>query len=662
MMNPILGKSQTILASISNTFGTSSEICKLIKLRGAKRANLTRTVNSICPESCSEENQINFYLAKLTELKICINDYDDKISSLIVDGDVLDDDKFSVVSEACDFYMDQIDKSICNLSIWLRNLNSNDIINGVQSNGNSNGTRIKLPNIELPEFDGKPEEYEAFISSLCEILNKFNFSQYEKYTYLAKQVSGPAKQVVSSVPKSGDCFDAACDLLEKAFSSVSLQQISVIKRLIQSRLNFETRFCWMSEARSVIDQISRLQINSDTFIQYFLWQGMDESFKKHYMNVTNKSQPDLKDITDNMFEVFRRVEASRKIEISSNSNSFTLATNVDKISYNFRKGCLLCQSDQTKDALLHRMEECKKYPNAEAKISKIKELSGCFKCGFINHMGKNCKYKFNKKCKYCSKDHFDFLCLSKMKVSKESPNANEKNGGKSFQKVDTTGNSSTSHLISYSVMHNTSHKIPTEVFNNSVLNNTSNNETLLPTVSIRVNGNKICQRMLLDTASQLSFISESSLNKSNFKILDSNYVVKVNGFNNSRIFHTKLVELDILLGQYSRKITAVVVPEINTEIDAQKLKCVINGFKAANIELADKFLRHDSGKIDILLGTDNIHVLPIQSCVVCTENHVSVFYYCCAGVVLVGNVENLIKNLSKLPSLKDFISKISSLF
>ena len=54
------------------------------------------------------------------------------------------------------------------------------------------------------------------------------------------------------------------------------------------------------------------------------------------------------------------------------------------------------------------------------KIEKLNQLSRCIKCGNLNHQSPQCKFKFQRKCKTCSKWHFDFLCSQWSTVSPKS--------------------------------------------------------------------------------------------------------------------------------------------------------------------------------------------------------------------------------------------------
>ena len=84
-----------------------------------------------------------------------------------------------------------------------------------------------------------------------------------------------------------------------AFSSKYLQQSSVIKSLLSLSLKKSNRFQWISEARICINEMTRLKTTAETFAQYYLWNNMDESYKKEFMIVTGKSESQLKDILEN---------------------------------------------------------------------------------------------------------------------------------------------------------------------------------------------------------------------------------------------------------------------------------------------------------------------------------------------------------------------------
>lgn len=114
---------------------------------------------------------------------------------------------------------------------------------------------------------------------LC--LKKLTFkTQFEKFSYLSQQVSGPAKEIVDSVPDGNLNYDTAKGLLKDAFSCEVLQQFSVGDELVKSNLcSNNDIYHRISKARVLVDQMKRLKITSEVFAQYFCameyWTGLN---------------------------------------------------------------------------------------------------------------------------------------------------------------------------------------------------------------------------------------------------------------------------------------------------------------------------------------------------------------------------------------------------
>ena len=627
---------------------------KFILKRGSKRQQVSVLCNKLNESFPETEDEIKFNLQKLNELKPALTDLDETILEVLLDKDLLNEDQLDKISLACEMYLDNLNLNVVKLELALKNLEVQRNSDGEISRAEpSYKGKLRVPDIELPEFDGQPEEYESFISSLDEILNKFKLTQYEKYTYLRKQVLGNAREVVSSVPKTGNCYDSAKTLLAKTFSNKVVQQFSVIKKLVNLKLNFENRFSWLSESSTLVEQVKRLDINTESFIQYFLWKGMDEQFKKEYTSLTKSCRPSYTELMENMHEVFGLVEAAH--EAQPKTSTITLATGVKQNPKNsFKSICLLCKSDGNKNCFAHKMADCPVYKSVNEKISKIKDQNGCIKCSLLNHDSKTCRWVFRDKCSICHKDHVSFLCLSNTK----NPGAKESVKPKTFPKQKFQ-NSRTSNSPK---SEGGAGKVDAQVISYSVLNNTTNTDVLLPTFSAKLEGSKRFSRVLYDSASQLTFITEKALKGTNYAIVTDEFSIQINGFNESRILTTKLVTTSILVNGDFRKITAVVVPQIKTKIDTSKLKPILKAFKDAKIEIADKFLGDNGGTVDILLGADNLHVIPVQSCFLGKPGEESLYFYCSQGVMLIGSTSKLLVNIPNLPSVKDFICKIRSTF
>ena len=552
-------------------------------------------------------------------------------------------------TDANDGYSDRIDLKLCELEGNLEQMVQPAVRASPQNSVNQpvGLPNLELPQLELPKFNGKPERYSSFMKSLEDILNKFNLTEFERYSYLRQQVSGPARQIVNSLPTDNLTFTAAKQLLYNAFSDKTTQQFSVIESLINLRLDSGNYFSWISDSRQIVDQIEKLNITSETFAQYFLWNNMPQNFQKEFTAITNESRPTLSQIIDNSFEISRRMNLSS--EASMNKKVVTLATKVEfpnheksPMKNNAKTNCGLCISDGGDSN--HKIYQCPSYPSPQSKLQKIDKLGGCTRCGLLSHTLESCHFKFSKKCGRCRKFHAYYLCIegeSKVDNYRSKSNKKSNSGTKQTNSCD----------VSISVLN-------TQKFENS--------SNVIPTFTARVlpkKGNRLFEyRAMYDPASESSFISERACDRLNCKIIQNNISVNISGFNGSKKINTKLVEVKMKNASSLCKFAAIVVPHIRAKLKPfSKIELIKNEFDANNIILADRYL-HDKGDIDILLGVDYASVMPVQSCSFGKSDSKSLLYYCDNGVMLAGNLHDLVGNLPHLSLVADFIREFRKLF
>ena len=85
-------------------------------------------------------------------------------------------------------------------------------------------------------------------------------------------------------------------------------------------------------------------------------------------------------------------------------------------------------------------------------------------------------------------------------------------------------------------------------------------------------------------------------------------------------------------------------------------------FSKNKIALADTHLAEDKGIVDILLGVNYAHILPVQSCTFGDVERPSLVYYTGVGVMLAGSAVILKANLQHVALLKKFIDTFHSAF
>lgn len=331
----------------------------------------------------------------------------------------------------------------------------------------------------------------------------------------------------------------------------------------------------------------------------------------------------------------------------------TLATSVNydnknkNKSIDYKKGCWLCQSEGIASFSNHKIFNCSKFKTADDKLRKIDAVNGCRRCGFLNHNSSKCKFSFSGKCSVCDQYHASFLCNKKSNCSNSSGGRSENRS-----KTGSQNNANKSHVnVSESVVMQTSHS----------------SDIVVPTFTAKLNGNDsgkcIYSRVMYDPASQSSFVTENMLSKIEHSIIDNNVKINIIGFNASKILCTKKVEFSLSVDGKLSIVCAIVVPSIKTKVKSSMFNKIVKSFKNNNITLADKHLHdNDDGVVDMLLGVDAAHILPVHSCRFGSVESPSLLYYCAAGVMLAGDVSVLVSNLKHLNMVKQTMEKFRKLF
>ena len=239
-------------------------------------------------------------------------------------------------------------------------------------------------------------------------------SSWEKYNFLLGQVKGDAKSVPNSSPINDMNYESAKELLSQAFNNKILQQFSVIQSLKNLKLD-NNFYHWVSEVKVIKEQIASLDINSTVFMQCYVWNSLPQYYKNHFMNITDKTYPNLDEILDNAFNINTRIQSTMNSkgcykfgnEISENK-TIALAANINvkanthqnhsNNQNNLKFSCTLCKAKNIKNADDHKLVHCQNFKTLESKVEQIKELNGCTICGLLNHNGNTCKFKLSTKC------------------------------------------------------------------------------------------------------------------------------------------------------------------------------------------------------------------------------------------------------------------------
>jgi len=593
------------------------------------RSKATRTCNFVTDNFANLTLEATYdYIEDLKSLKVKLLNLDAEVLNCFSKRSS-DEKDLEKELEACDEYESKIVQRIRALETSVQPQQKQPGVSLLNSSSNVS-SKLNLPNLPLPEFSSaKTECLEKFLYGFESIVDKHNLGQYEKFIYLTKQLRGNALTLVQSLSAREQSYDIARDLLIQAFASPLNQKFEVIERLVNLKLEKAGEpIKYISEFRTLLDMIVRLEIDVDTIVQYFVWNGLNETFKNVLTSITNKSKPSLKEIRDHIFEAKDRYLTALQSKSTSDYQRLSdqpvigLATNIDykaKQTQNVVKSkfkpCLLCTSGGT--SADHPIFKCVKFPDPKSKFEELKSKKCCIKCANDNHKSSDCKFKFKRPCAVCHKDHFDFLCLAKFK--------NDKTRHELASNVITTGSVSV---------------------NSMTLSFKDSKSVLLPTfVCTTKTGNEL--RCLLDSGSQCNFINEAVAKKANFPVIESKIEIKINGFNSSQAFITDVVEISANLGSKIVDVLAICVPKINTRLKLPGLAAVAKGYNNAGFDLADKKLLNSDviENLDLVLGSGSSFCLPTETV---TLGSSSSCLKTPLGLILMGPICMLKNNLNQM--------------
>ena len=441
------------------------------------------------------------------------------------------------------------------------------------------------------------------------------------FLLLRQQLEGRAKQLLSSLESDKQQYRQAKDLLIAAFASNEQRINNTLKKLTGLQLkDGDDPFVFISQLRTICESVKTLNIDSDEFVRYFAWNGLNERFRNHLVLINNKTHPSLSEILDTFFKACERYDnestaskgrlkssdrGDKNFQAKEKSANLAVkaeATGGPKVNCN----CPLCikTNKENKD---HFIFKCPNYSTPSDKVMLLKSLGGCTKCARLNHTAVNCNFRFKKRCSLCSGWHMNYVCVPNPESAKFNPQ--DVNSG-------------------VAVMPNLS------------------NCSILPTFTFSIKGQGGIFRGLKDSGSQSTFVCSSLVKKYKFRVVHSDVKLTVNGFNGEKSYMTVVVELPVVVGNKSFNISALVVPDIRINLKVPLLGRIVKEFQIKGIEFADKLLNESSQSIEnisLLLGTDAFHCITGKE--VTSGENPSVFIETHAGIMLAGNADLFFHNL-----------------
>src|SRR5580765_393430 len=377
-------------------------------------------------------------------------------------------------------------------------------------NPNASST-IKLPKISLPHFSGDLSLWPSFIALYnTSIHNNQQISAMEKYQYLLASLKGEALSVVKNLPLSEDHYPIAYDTLmvryqnKRKLATHYWSSIVRAKSLKQDSANSLRLLLDTFHENVRALQLMKFPTESWDFILLNvlldkLTPSLREKFEAehrkteipHYEQLTKFLQEYCKvfaSISNSSDVASKQGEKSTKPQLQSSKHNASIASFVTNSAT-----CLVCKEQ-------HAIRKCPQFLKSAAKdrFSLAKKLRLCINCLRLGHNVKACPSTWT--CRSCQSKHHTLLHfeqnstssstaapVSPASSSQEAESATASQGSKSLATMTSVVESSPIVLLSTA---------KAEIFD--------------------VHGNTFPVRILLDSASQSNFITESCWRRGGF--------------------------------------------------------------------------------------------------------------------------------------------------
>ncbi|KAF8784368.1 hypothetical protein HNY73_010056 [Argiope bruennichi] len=290
-------------------------------------------------------------------------------------------------------------------------------------------TSIRLPEIPLPLFNGKIEEWNSFKQQFLNLINDNpNLTENQKCYYLRSCLRNDAKLIETSE----DTYDSLLKALVERFENKRVIVDTHIKNIInQEKIAHESA----KELRNLIDcilknlralNVLKYERNelSDAILINIILQKLDrESRKQFELSLVNKEVPDFDDFIEFLERRYQVLNAiGHNIPYKSKYSDVSEQKNKARTLFvkpsNNPKYCILCRNA---DHPLHKCDQFLQF-SPQKRYETVREKHLCLNC-FGSHKIAQCKSKYT--CFTCKEKHHTLL--HRMQVSTVSDDSSTMN-------------------------------------------------------------------------------------------------------------------------------------------------------------------------------------------------------------------------------------------
>lgn len=434
---------------------------------------------------------------------------------------------------------------------------------------------VKLPIIEVPKFNGNLGDWLEFRDTFGSMINDHpSITNIQKFHYLKAALGDSAGKSIKSWEFSAANYEVAWKALCERFDNNKLLLHNHIKSMFDIKgMQRESAY----EIRNLLDNLTKhiraldaLQDKTNqrcALVIFIMSAKLDpitsRAWEKEKVNIENPCLQDFIDFLASRSELLQTIEFTSRSEGKSSvsgtrSNEFSnnRKSNTKSFLTTSAGKCTFCQGD-------HYIQNCPKFVglNPQERAEQVKNRKMCLNCLKPGHFVSECK---QRSCLKCQGRHNTLL---------------------HFEKAE----------------HPSSHKsVALCASRKTGIPNVLLSTALVTTKSLKHGCRTI--RVILDSCSQTSFITEEICNSLKLNKQPTNFTVAGINQSLSDANYRCEIEIESQRTNFNCRISCLVVPEITDPMPNGSIDT--DGFQIpSNIKLADPTF-HIPGKVDMLIGGD----------------------------------------------------------
>lgn len=424
---------------------------------------------------------------------------------------------------------------------------------------------VKLPTIQLPNFNGAVEEWLEFRDTFVSLIHKNSaINNIQKFHYLRASVKSEATIILNSLEFTSDNYEIAWSALCERYNTNRLINTHLKALFTLERIEYESSL----KLRNLVDSVSKnlrslealnLPVSHwDALIIYIVGTKLDHDTAREWeIHKVNKESPTLNDL-----KAFIRARADVIEQVETNKGEKTQKlktkhTTTRSFAVSINDNCVVCKVDE------HNILSCKEFQKLTfpARWETIRQLKLCSNCLRAGHFAAK-----------CASQHFCKKCRAKHHTLLHDDN---------FRKAVAVSNNQTNNDAP-----NQQEQQQTSLFTSLSVDKDA--YVLLATTTVKVlgkNGECFNVRALLDGCSQSNFITRECANR--LALPTSKISFSISGINNAltNISQRCDVTIQSMHSNFTLELSCLVINKITDSMSRTKLK--LNQTKIPNIKLAD---------------------------------------------------------------------------